>query len=155
MTLGVAGGLLLGGWLLYGFLTKRGEAGQTGSPAATPFETPPPVSTPAGAAAGEPQTVNLAKHVEAAGIRIIEERKKPQLRIMIVNHSAADLADLAGTIVIKAKEGQNTVGTLEFKLPELRSYEAKEIGGPLTTKLRAYEMPDWQFLHAELELKNR
>jgi hypothetical protein len=95
----------------------------------------------------------LLKYVEVAGVRVVEESKKPQLRVMLVNHSAAELAGLSGTVVVTASGGADAVATLDFTLASLAPYEAKEISGPLKTKLRAYEMPDWQFLKATLELK--
>ena len=106
-----------------------------------------------GEAKGAGRQNKLLKYVEVAGVRVVEESKKPQLRVMLVNHSAAELAGLAGTIVVKMSGSADPVATLDFNLASLAPYEAKEVSGPLKTKLRAYEMPDWQFLKAEVELK--
>ncbi|MEZ5354276.1 MAG: hypothetical protein R2762_16690 [Bryobacteraceae bacterium] len=51
------------------------------------------------------------------------------------------------------KDGGKEVGEMPFALAQLRSFDAQEIEGPLKTSLRAYELPDWQFVRAELRLK--
>jgi hypothetical protein len=71
----------------------------------------------------------------------------------MVNHSAAEMSGLAGTIVLRSTSSNEPVATLEFKVPSLAPYEVKEISGPLKTNLRAYEIPDWQFLKTELDLR--
>jgi hypothetical protein len=47
-----------------------------------------------------------------------------------------------------ARQSQELVGTFAFKI-SLGPYESKEIKAPLSTRLRVYELPDWQFLRAE------
>jgi hypothetical protein len=98
----------------------------------------------------------LQKYVEVVGVRLIEDpKKKPQVRFVVVNHSGAEISDLAANVNLwarTAKSDEEAVGTLAFKLPSLGPYEAKEMSGPLNTKLRVYELPDWQNLTAEVQI---
>ncbi|HVP48348.1 MAG TPA: zinc ribbon domain-containing protein [Bryobacteraceae bacterium] len=112
-------------------------------------------SAPAAAAAkGKANT--LQKYVEVVGMRLLEDPKqKPQVRFVVVNHSGAEIADLAANVNLwarTAKSDEEAVGTFSFKLPSLGAYETKEMSGPLNTKLRVYELPDWQNLVAEVQI---
>jgi hypothetical protein len=71
---------------------------------------------------------------------------------MLVNHSASDMASLTGTIRLTT-DAQHEVAVIPFSLASLAAFEAKDISAPLKTKLRAYELPDWQFIKAEVQLK--
>lgn len=140
------------GWLLYGFLGKR-DAARVATPAA-----PAPAaetSEPAVKGAEGREQVNIAKSLELTGVRIVEEKKKAWVRVMVINHSASDIAEVKGTITVLTKDGQKTVGSIPVTIPDLLSFEAKEVTGPLNTSMRAYEVPDWQFLRAEIDLKKR
>jgi len=95
---------------------------------------------------------DLSKNLEAAGIRIIEENRKPTIKLMLVNHSASDMASLTGTVRLTT-DAQHEVAVIPFTLASLAAFEAKDISAPLKTKLRAYELPDWQFIKAEVQLK--
>jgi hypothetical protein len=44
------------------------------------------------------------------------------------------------------------VGTFSFKVASLGAYESKEMTGVLNTKLRVYELPDWQNLVADIQI---
>lgn len=140
MTLGVAAvaGVLVGGF--YYYVSNRGTLASAKGPANE--------EQVADASGGSP-----SKYLEAAGVRIFEEDKRPRLRFLLVNHSSADLADLKGSVAIVLKDGGKEVGTMPLALDQLRAFDAKEIEGPLKTSLRAYELPDWQFVRAEIQLK--
>ena len=100
-----------------------------------------------------PATHKYSKYIEVAGIRIIEENKKPALKLLLINHSGAELADVVGKVELKAttaKPEDPAVGAVEVKLPSIGPYESKELSAPLKTTLRAYELPDWQFLRGTL-----
>lgn len=148
VTLLVFGGLVGAGYGFYNYVLNK--------PAAAALETPAPAAAEpaegAAAAPGARKRGNLEKNLEVAGIRILEQNKKPQLRMMLINHSSADMAELAGTVNLSA-EGK-PVASVPFSLGTLGAYEAKEISAPLKTGLRAYEMPDWQFIKAQVSLKN-
>src|ERR1700690_1878601 len=92
------------------------------------------------------------KDLELIGFRLTEDDKqKPFVQFVVVNHSGADL----GTVTLKGdlkgitNGGQQTVGSFEFSTP-LNAYESKELKVPLDTKMRVYELPDWQFLRAQI-----
>ena len=93
------------------------------------------------------------RYVELAGLRLTEDAKqKAFVQMVIVNHSGADLGELTAKINLRAvaQKTQEPVGTFAFKAT-LGPYESKEVKAPLDTKLRVYELPDWQFLHAEVQ----
>jgi hypothetical protein len=148
-TLLVAGGLGAAGALTYMYLLPkyRNQAA-----AVTRFEAPPmaaEVSKPVG-----PHP--LAKHVELTGFRLTEDsRKTTQLRLLVVNHSAADISDLGLDVVLRAAAARpdaEPVGSFSLKVASIGPYESRDIVVPLRSKLRAYEIPDWQFLKAEFQI---
>lgn len=153
MTLGVAAVL---GAVLYGAYSYMGrhDAGSSAPDARTtarsPLETPP---SETGAAPPSPAGAQMAKHVEITGIRITEDKKRAMLTVAVVNHSGADLAAMNGKIRVTTKDGAKTVATVDFKMANLAPYETKDYSIQILTTMRAYEMPDWQFLKAELSLK--
>lgn len=103
--------------------------------------------------AGAPQGDLVLKNIEVTGFRLSEEQnKKPMLRFVVVNHSAADVGEIKAKGGLRSKASAATdepVATFEFTT-RLGPYEAQDIRVPLETKLRAYELPDWQLLRADL-----
>ena len=92
------------------------------------------------------------KDLELVGFRLAEdEKQKAFVQFTVVNHSGADLGEIVLHVELKAitARDKQTVGTFEFKT-SLNAYEAKDLKVPLETKLRVYELPDWQFLRAEI-----
>jgi hypothetical protein len=92
------------------------------------------------------------KDIEMIGFRLTEdEQQKAFVQFVVVNHSGADLGEIGAKAELKAIKGrdQQTVGSFEFKTT-LLAYESKDIKAPLETKLRVYELPDWQFLRAQI-----
>jgi hypothetical protein len=98
----------------------------------------------------------LQKYVEVVGLRLTEDAKKrTEVHFVVVNHSGAEIADLAANVNLwarTAKSDEEAVGTFSFKIPSLGAYESKEMSGVLNTKLRVYELPDWQNLVAEMQI---
>jgi len=98
----------------------------------------------------------LQKYVEVAGIRFLENAKHDiEARFVVVNHSGADITDLAGTVNIwgrTAKSEEEAAGSFEFKVPSLGPYESKDAIALVHTKLKAYELPDWQNVSAEVQI---
>jgi hypothetical protein len=147
VTLLVAVVFLLVGYLAYTQLLPKYRESQS----ATSLESPGAASEEA-PVAGAPHKLN--KHLELAGIRIVEEGRKAVVRLTVVNHSAAELNDIVGVVELHTtaeKSGSGPLGQIPLKLASLGAYEAKEVSLPFATKLRAYEMPDWQFVRAELK----
>jgi hypothetical protein len=138
------GGVFAGGYLF--LLPKlRGGSPTPAKPPAAALESPAPSTAPT----AHP----YAKYIEVAGIRIVEENKKPILKLLLVNHSGAELADINGKVELRAVSGKPdapAVGAVEVKVSSIGPYESKELSAPLKTTLRAYELPDWQFLRGTL-----
>lgn len=110
------------------------------------------VNEPVKAKGGSP----FAKHIEIGGIRVTENaKKKLEVQMVVINHSAADLPDLKINIALRvtnAAPGAEPVTEFTVKLPALGGLEARDVKAEASTKLRAYEFPDWQFLRPEFEV---
>lgn len=146
VTLMVALGLVIVGGALYYYVgnSRRSVAATPDAPVLeTVKEGTSQASTPAPAA---------SKFIEVTGIRIYEEARKPVVRFMVINHSQADLPGVSGTILLRAPGKDEPIASIPLKLSSLGPYEGKDITAPLKTKLRAYEMPDWQFIKVETQL---
>jgi len=138
--LGLGGGVY---WLIQYF---RG-----GSPAAASA----PVAVTASREPAKPNP--LQKYVEVSGIRFVSAPKSEtaEARFVIVNHSGADIAGLAGTVNIfgrTAKAEEEAAGSFDFKVNSLGPYESKEASAPVSTKLKVYELPDWQNVSTAVQI---
>ena len=140
-------GLALGVYWLIGYFRNRDRG--PAQPAVA-FETP--------AAKGKAKPNPVQKYIEVTGVRFVQNAKKQtEARFLVVNHSPDLLSDLAGTVVIwgrTQKSDEESVGTFGFKLPTIGPWESKELSAPVNTKLRVYELPDWQNITAEVQLSN-
>jgi len=98
-----------------------------------------------------------AKYLEITGVRIVEDTKKrPVAMFLVVNHSSADLPDLELDVTLTtttAKAGDDPLAVMSVKTGSIPANGSKDISAPLNSKLRAYELPDWQFLKAAFALK--
>jgi hypothetical protein len=73
---------------------------------------------------------------------------------MVTNHSDADLSGLAGNVTIwgrTKKSEEDAVGTFSFKA-NVGPEASQEVSAPLTTKLKPYELPDWQNVNTDLQI---
>ena len=97
----------------------------------------------------------LQKYIEVVGIRLMSDKKKPIARFLVVNHSNTELTDLTANVTLWAstsRSEEDSVGTFAFKIPSIGPYEAREITTPLKTKLKIYELPDWQNASADVQI---
>ena len=116
----------------------------------------PSVAAPAGTPAAPAAKVSeMQKYIEVSGVRFVENAKKQtEARFVVINHSGADIADLAGSVDIfgRAGKSEQPAGNFSFKLASLGPYESKEATAPLTSNLKVYELPDWQFITTEVHV---
>jgi hypothetical protein len=134
--------------LIFGIVRLLGSKGSSSAgPAATPQQQ---------AAAGDSSNP-YAKFIEVTGIRVVEDAKKhAKAQFLVVNHSSADLPDQELEITLTtttAKAGDDPLAVVTVKTGELPANGSKDVATPLNTKLRAYELPDWQFLKASFAIK--
>jgi hypothetical protein len=137
--------LIGGGYLLYTFVLT----GNRGTPAAA--------AKGAEAAKAEPgaQGHPYAKYLEVVGARLTETGNKAVMKLVVVNHSAADMMglELKGTLgVVNGKPDDPPVATFTAKVGSIGPYESKDVTAEVSTKMRAYELPDWQFLTVKYDI---
>ncbi|HLI82790.1 MAG TPA: hypothetical protein VKV17_02675 [Bryobacteraceae bacterium] len=124
--------------------------GRGGSTAASPAVTADPAAAQAAV-----KTSPVQKYIEVSGIRFTQDQKRDILvKFTVTNHSDADLSGLAGTVQIfgrTQKSGEEPVGTFEFKT-NVPPQASEEVTAPLATKLKVYELPDWQNVATNLRI---
>jgi hypothetical protein len=144
----VFGGVVYGAYTIWQNMKK--DAPTTQSAAAASENSSAVTAT--GAASHNP----LLKQIEIAGLRLTQNKaKKTEIRFLLVNHSGGEIQDVAGTISLRArtaKKDEEPIGACAFKLPSLGPYESKDMAAILDTKLKVYELPDWQNLQAQLQI---
>ncbi len=98
----------------------------------------------------------LAKYLELAGFRLLEQGQgKLTVKFGVVNHSDADVADLGMKVSLKpvtAKPEDPPFCTFSTKVASLGPQEIAAATGECATTLRVYELPDWQFIRASFEI---
>lgn len=122
-------------------------------------DTKPAKSTAPLAPPGAAVAINkhpLAKYIEVDGFRI-EESGVGKLKITfgVINHSQADIGDLGLKIRVTtsaAKPDDPPVAEFDVKIESLGPLENKDVSVTVPTKMRVYELPDWQFLRAQFEI---
>ena len=106
----------------------------------------------AGGAANPFQSV-----IEVAGVRFGEDPKHKEaivVKFALINHAETEIPGLAGTVTLWArphKPGDEAQGSFAFTTT-VGAFETKELSVPLTTKLKIYELPDWQNLTPDLQV---
>ncbi len=144
MILFTAAFLAVGAGIYYGYRAySSGPAGFTGG-------TPPATTSKA-----KPSNP-LQKYIEVVGVRLTNDaKKKPVAKYLVVNHSDGVMNDLSGTVTLWAstsRSEEDAVGSFMFHLDSLKPNESKDVISPLKTKLKMYELPDWQNLTAEVQI---
>lgn len=98
----------------------------------------------------------LAKYVELSGFRLSEAGGgKLKIKFVVINHSLADIGDLGVKVRLTAsaaKPDDPPIAVFDAKVPTLGPEEIQDVTATVATKLRGYELPDWQFLKAEFEI---
>ncbi len=98
----------------------------------------------------------MAKYIELVGLRVTE-RSKGHLIVQfgVVNHSEAEVGDLKMNVNLgttAAKPSDPPLITFPAQVSHLGPSELKDAMVEVPTKLRVYELPDWQFLKADFEI---
>lgn len=98
---------------------------------------------------------SFAKYIELVAFRINEKGPgKLQVQFGVVNHSEADIGDMKLNINLgttAAKPGDPPLITFPAKV-SLGPSDLKNVSVEVPTKLRAYELPDWQFLKVDFQI---
>ena len=145
--------LAVGAALFFGIKHFSGSSEASASTSTSSAAEGAPAPAPATAATKKNST--LQKYVEVTGLRLTESSGKAVAHYLVVNHSGADIADLSANVNLwarTAKSDEEAVGTFTFKIPSLAAYESKDLTAPVNTKLKVYELPDWQNLTAEVQI---
>lgn len=117
----------------------------------SPQKQPAAIAPRPGSAAADQNPV--AKYLELAGFRLDE--KGPgnlQIQFAVINHSDADVGDLSLQVNLRAKTaGPNDPPLFSFpaSVQSLGPEEVKQVTVSVPTKLRVYELPDWQFITSD------
>ena len=136
--------LLVGSGVYYGY--QRFNSPSTASNGTKPA-----------AAATKPKPTNpIQKYIEVVGIRLTTDaKKKPVAKFVIINHASTEVANLGAVVTLWAstsRSEEDSVGSFNFHLDQIGPYESKEVSAPFTTKLKIYELPDWQNATAEVQI---
>ena len=98
----------------------------------------------------------VAKYIEITGFRINEKGPgKLQVRFAVVNHSDADIGNITMTVNLRpttAKADDPPLATFNARVDGLGPEDLKEANVEVPTKLRVYELPDWQFIRADFQI---
>jgi hypothetical protein len=99
---------------------------------------------------------SLAKYVELVGFRINEKSPgKLQVQFGVVNHSEGDIGDMALEVHLgttAAKPGDPPLISFPAKVSALGPLDLKNVSIEVPTKMRIYELPDWQFLKPDFQI---
>ena len=98
----------------------------------------------------------LAQYIEVTGFRfIVDLNKKSEIHYLVVNHSAAELADMTVYVTLRtadAKPGQPPVCRFSFRAPTLAPFESKEMTSPIEKLVHPVALPEWQDLRSEVQI---
>lgn len=98
----------------------------------------------------------IAKYIELVGFRVTERSPGHLVaQFGVVNHSVADVGDVKMTVNLgttAAKPGDPPLITFPAQVSRLGPSELKDVTVEVPTKLRVYEIPDWQFLKVDFQI---
>jgi hypothetical protein len=101
------------------------------------------------------KTNPLQKQIEITGVRFSQDAKKKTLvTFLVINHSEAEISGLAGNVTIwgrTQKSEEDAQGTFAFRT-DLAPFQSKEISAPFNSKLKIYELPDWQNVTTDVQI---
>jgi hypothetical protein len=98
----------------------------------------------------------MQKYIEVVGIRLTTDaKKKPIAKFVVVNHASTEVSGLSAIVTLWAstsRSEEDSVGSFAFNLEGIGPYESKEVSAPFNTKLKMYELPDWQNATPEIQI---
>jgi hypothetical protein len=96
------------------------------------------------------------KFVEISGIRFAQDPKdkeKTIVKFVVTNHATDDMNGLSGTVAILSRSDKSGQPVAGFTFTtSLAPQESKDLTTALTTKMKPYELPDWQFAKPVLQI---
>ena len=141
VTLGVAV-ILLGGGYFYWTKNERAEKA-----AAEPKAVMEEVK---GAKGAHP----LAKQIEVTGVRLrMPKPGQAEVQMVVVNHSAAEIAGLTMDVVLGAKGTNKEVAVFSVKVKQLSPFGSAEVSAKAKSEISAIDIPDWQFLEPKVVIQ--
>ena len=142
VTLGVASVLLGAGY----FFWTRAERGEKAAEEAKPV-----LETATGARRVHP----LARQIEVTGIRLRVPRPgQAEVQLLVVNHSAAEIAGLSMEVVLVGKGTSKEVAVFPVTVKRLSPFGSVEVTAKTKTMVSAIDLPDWQFLEPKVVVQN-
>jgi hypothetical protein len=128
--------------ILYVFVLPRGSSGRTPAVA---------LEKPGAAAATGAPAHPLAKYIEVTGLRVMEGRNgQAKIAFVAVNHSPADLPEMDAHLTLTG--GGKSMFDFPVTIPSIGPYDSKDITTTVKTRLKPYELPDWQTLQPSLRI---
>jgi hypothetical protein len=135
------------------WMQSSGAAGEAKPVAAAPAVAAPLTPGGASAMATSAEGWPFARYIEVTGIRVVADlNHHSRLHYLVVNHSAADLSDVALKIGIRsASDVSKTLFRVTAVVPSLGPFASKEITIDLDAQMRASEIPDWELLRVDVQ----
>jgi hypothetical protein len=131
-------------------LVGHGSSASAGSGAASDASLQMPAPAPGGKA--NP----YQKFIEISGVRFAEDPKdkdKSIVKFVVTNHADDDISGLTGSVGILARGDKSSQAVALFTFrTSLGPQESKDLTTSLTTRLKLYELPDWQFVQPVLQI---
>jgi hypothetical protein len=98
----------------------------------------------------------MQKYIEVVGIRLTTDAKKnPVAKFVVVNHASTEVNGLSAIVTLWAstsRSEEDGIGSFAFNLDSVGPYNSKELSAPFKTKLKIYELPDWQNATPEIQI---
>jgi len=142
VTVGVAAVLLGAGYYFW----TRAERAESAAEA-----TKAGLETVTGARATHP----LAKQIEVTGIRLrMAKPGQAQVQLLVVNHSAAEIAALSMDVVLIGKGTTKEIAVFPVTVKRLSPFGSAEVTAKVKTMVSAIDLPDWQFLEPKVVVQS-
>ena len=101
-------------------------------------------------------TYPLSKTIEVTGFRfVLDLNGKSEIHYLVVNHSAAQFGGVTVYVTLHGADprpGQPPVARFSFRAPDMGPYSSREMTSPIERISRPVTLPDWQDMHAEVEI---